>query len=374
MAYESLVPSCLESSDSDTTFDFEGFPISAPGSPAQASSGSQSCHGGASLVRGSLTEQGLSTEVAEFLLGAWRESTRRQYWPYLERWFSFCNGRGISAFRPPIGALLDFLLLEYRSSSSSGSKRAYRTMGVIRSAVSSVALIDGVPAGTSHLVKKFMTAVFNDNPAFPKYSTTWDPDLVLSYLKSLGANGSLSLLSLSRKLVVLMRLLSGERGQTLLALDVTRMVFLGDSVTFHISDLLKTSRPTWHKNVVVFSAFPHDIDLCVITALRHYLRITSPLRGGVTQLFFISRRPYCPASGGTLSAWTKSVLSMSGVDTGVFAAGSTRPASTSRAHESLSVDVIMKAVGWTQRSTFATFYHKPISSVGYSEAILRNFS
>ena len=247
-------------------------------------------------------------------------------------------------------------------------------MGVIRSAVSSVALIDSAPAGNNHLVKKFMTAVFNDNPAFPRYSTTWDPDLVLSYLKSLGANVTLSLLSLSKKLVVLMRLLSGERGQTLLAFDITRMVFLDDSVTFHISGLLKTSRPNWHKNAVAFSAFPHDIDLCVITTLRHYLRITSPLRGGVTKLFFISWKPYCQASGGTLSAWTKSILNMSGVDIHTFAAGSTRPASASRAHESLSVDVVMKAVGWTQRSTFATFYHKPIPSVGYSEAILRNFS
>ena len=95
----------------------------------------------------------------------------------------------------------------------------------------------------------------------------------------------LSLLSLSKKLVVFMRLLSGERGQTLLALDVSRMVFRGDRVTFHISSLLKTSRPGWHKNVVTFSAFPHDVDLCVISALRCYLRITSPLRGGVSQLF-----------------------------------------------------------------------------------------
>ena len=374
MAYETLVPGGLDPSGSDAPFDFEGFTLSPPGSPAQASSRSQSCHGGASIIRGSFLEQGLSSGVADFLLGAWRESTRRQYWPYIERWLNFCDGRGVGAFRPPIGAFLDFLLHEYRSGSSNGSRRAYRTMGVIRSAVSSVALIGDVPAGTNHLVKKFMAAVFNDNPAFPRYSTTWDPDLVLSYFKSLGANVSLSLLTLSKKLVVLMRLLSGERGQTLLAFDISRMVFLNDSVTFHISSLLKTSRPSWHKNVVTFKAFPHDVDLCVLSALRCYLRITSPLRGGVTSLFLISRRPYGPASGGTLSTWTKSVLRVSGVDVSTFAAGSTRPASASRARESLSLDVVMSAVGWTQRSTFATFYHKPISSVGYSEAILRNFS
>lgn len=270
--------------------------------------------------------------------------------------------------------MLDFLLSEYRSGKPDGSKRAYRSMGVIRSAISSVASIDGIPAGSNHFVKRFMAAVFNDNPAFPRYRSTWDPDCVLAYLKSLGANTSLPLLSLSKKLVVLMRLLSGERGQTLLAFDITRMVFLGDTVTFHIFDLLKTSRPGWHKSAVSFSAFPHDLDLCVISTLRHYLRITSPLRGHECRLFLISRKPFHPASYGTLSTWTKSVLHASGVDVTTFAAGSTRSASASRARESLSVDVIMKAVGWTRRSTFATHYNKPIVSVEYSEAVLSNFS
>ena len=247
-------------------------------------------------------------------------------------------------------------------------------MGVIRSAISCIASIDGLPAGNHHLVRRFMSAVFIDNPAFPRYGSSWDPDTVLTYLKSLGPNNSLSLLSLSQKLTVLMRLLSGERGQTLLAFDITRMVLLTDSVTFHISVLLKTSRPNWHKSVVSFSAFTQDVDLCIISALRIYLRLTLPLRAGETALFIISRRPYRRASSGTLSSWTKAVLRAAGIDISAFAAGSTRQASASRAHESLPIDIVMKAVGWTQRSTFAKFYNKLISSVGYLEAIMRKFS
>ena len=285
MAYETLVSGGPESSDSASEADFEGFTLSPPGSPTPAPSRSQSCIGGDAIVRGSLREQGFSTEVADFLLGAWRERTRHIYWPHIRKWVDFCNGRNVSAFRPPVEAMLDFLLSEYRSGKPDGSKRAYRSMGVIRSAISSVASIGGIPAGSNHFVKRFMAAVFNDNPAFPRYRSTWDPDCVLAYLKSLGANTSLPLLSLSKKLVVLMRLLSGERGQTLLAFDITHMVFLGDTVTFHIFDLLKTSRPGWHKSAVSFSAFPHDLDLCVISTLRHYLRTTSPLRGEVCRYF-----------------------------------------------------------------------------------------
>ena len=107
--------------------------------------------------------------------------------------------------------------------------------------------------------------------------------------------------------------------------------------------------------------------------MRISLRVTSPLREGETALFIVSRRPYRRASSGTLSSWTKAVLRAAGIDIFTFAAGSTRQASASRAHESLPIDVVMKAVGWTQRSTFARFYNKPISPVGLSDAILSNF-
>ena len=104
------------------------------------------------------------------------------------------------------------------------------------------------------------------------------------------------------------------------------------------------------------------------------MRRTSPLRGDVCHLLISSRKPYKPISSGTLSIWTKHILHASGINVNVFAAGSTRPASASKARETLSSDVVMGAVGWTQESTFGKFYHKPILSVGYSGAILSNFS
>ena len=266
------------------------------------------------------------------------------------------------------------MLGEYQSGKSDGSKRAFRSMGVIRSAISSIATIDGLPAGQHLFVTRFMSAVFNDNPAFPRYHSTWDPDVVLRYIKSLGPSENLPLLPLSRKLVLLMRLLSGERGQALLALDINHMVFAGDTVSFRILELMKTSRPGWHKSVLSFSAFPHDSVLCVLNTLSCYLRLTSPLRGVVTKLFITTRKPFRPITMGTLTNWTKHVLSASGVNVSEFAAGSTRQASASRARSSLSSDAVMRAVGWTRESTFGRFYHKPILSNDYSQAILSSFS
>ena len=62
-----------------------------------------------------------------------------------------------------------------------------------------------------------------------------------------------------------------------------------------------------------------------------------------------------------MSNWVKSVLKLSGIDIVKFGAGSTRSASTSKATEQgAPLDVVLNTAGWTQVSTFAKFYDKPI--------------
>ena len=277
-------------------------------------------------------------------------------------------------FYPPIGMLLEFLLAEFESGKVDKSSRAYRSMGVIRSAISAVATVDGVPAGRHRFVAQFMRAVFNVKPALPRYASTWDPDVVLRSLKGLGPNEGLSLLDLSRKLCVLMLLCSGQRGQTLLALDLDNMSWVGDRVIFRISDVLKTSRPGSHFHELSFDPFPPDHLLCVIVTLRRYLQVTAELRGPVRQLFVISRMPFSAVSRATISRWVRSCLVLAGIDVSVYAAGSTRQASSSRASLSLPVDSVLSAVGWSRGSTFATFYKKPFWEGSFAGAVLGNFS
>ena len=276
-------------------------------------------------------------------------------------------------FHPPLALLLDFLLVEFRSGKVDKSSRAYRSMGVIRSAISAIATVDGVPAGKHHVVAQFMRAVYNEKPALPRYMTTWDPDVVLLYLRRLGPNDGLTLLSLSSKLCTLMLLLSGQRGQTLLALDLDLMTWEGDKVTFRICDVLKTSRPGSHFSLVSFEPFPHDPLLCVIVTLRRYLQVTEALRGPVRKLLILSRRPFSAASRATISRWVRSCLTGAGIDVSVYGAGSTRQASSSKASLSLPVDTVLSAVGWARGSTFATFYKKPMCRDSYAGAVLSTF-
>jgi len=59
-----------------------------------------------------------------------------------------------------------------------------------------------------------MKGVFTLRPALPRYNVTWDVNKVLNYLQKLSPLKSLSLLELSQTLLMLLLLLSGQRGQT----------------------------------------------------------------------------------------------------------------------------------------------------------------
>jgi integrase len=95
------------------------------------------------------------------------------------------------------------------------------------------------------------------------------------------------------------------------------------------------------------------------------LEKTSALRNNSSsdQLLISYVKPYKPVSVDTLSRWTKVVLKASGIDIKSFGSHSTRSASTSSlASKGIPVDFIIKSVGWSNASTFAKFYNKPIDT------------
>jgi hypothetical protein len=88
-----------------------------------------------------------------------------------------------------------------------------------------------------------MKGVYTLRPALPKYNVTWDVNVVLTYLKGLSPLESLSLLQISQKLLMLLLLLSGQRGQTIHLMDIKNIFITEDNVTIVIGDLLKNSKP-----------------------------------------------------------------------------------------------------------------------------------
>ena len=67
--------------------------------------------------------------------------------------------------------------------------------------------------------------IFKLRPSLPKYITTYDPDIILRYIDSLSYNKFLLLGLLTKKLCLLMCLLSGQLEQSLKALKLSKSTY-----------------------------------------------------------------------------------------------------------------------------------------------------
>lgn len=253
-----------------------------------------------------------------------------------------------------MNGFLEFLLEQFQTG------LGYSSMNTCRSAVSTLATIGGQPAGQHPLVRRFLKSVFQQRPALPRYTSTWNPDVVLQHIKRLGPNRHLGIYALSQKLTMLLLLLSGQRCQTIHLLDVRNMTLTPSTATFSIGDLTKTTRPGHHVPDLVFRAYAPDRRLCIHTALLAYLERTLDVRGAIKTLLLTTRKPYKAASRDTLRRWVRQLMGDAGLDLTMFAPHSTRAASTSSVATTLPLTTIIRTAGWTRESTFRRYYKKPV--------------
>ena len=94
-------------------------------------------------------------------------------------------------------------------------------------------------------------AVFKLNPPLPRYSSTFDPSLVLSFLKKLPSNPDLSLKLLSQKALFLLITSSISR--------VSSVRMLGPQLLVYKVRVIYYKSPTYNLNVSFF----RNIVLCL---------------------------------------------------------------------------------------------------------------
>lgn len=150
-------------------------------------------------------------DSSEIMISSLSNATIRQYDTGLKKWWSYCRDAGISWNQATLIQVLSFLTRYFREGFSHGTLNSFR---------SSISLIDGPHVGENPKVKSFFRGVFSLRPSRPKYSTTWDPAIVLSHLTAMDKNNKLSLLDLTEKLATLLALVTTHRVQTLSLIDV----------------------------------------------------------------------------------------------------------------------------------------------------------
>lgn len=204
-------------------------------------------------IRESYRSRGLSEGVIKMLSKSWRSSTESAYASAWRQWSSWCAERNLHPISAPVSEILDFLLEQFDAG------KQYRTINTVRSAISMThSEVDGVQVGQHPLVTRFLKGVFNSRPAAPRYSSTWDVNIVLSYLGSLPDNTSLPLTLLTYKLAMLKALSNADRCSDLAALDLGFRSFQANGVKFIIPGLTKT-RKTGPPKEAFYASLPESL-------------------------------------------------------------------------------------------------------------------
>lgn len=324
-----------------------------------------------SIIRKELENKQIQTESVELILQSWRTSTKKQYETYLRKWFEFSSIRKMDPLKPSVNSVLNFLCDLYKE----GVK--YSAIGTARSALSSFFAVysEGkLDLGSNMLIKKFMKGVFNKRPSICKYVSTWDPEVVLRYISSLGSK--LTLLQLSQKTCMLLLLLTAQRGQTIHLIRVEDIHLTEFQVEINFPHILKHSKPGNHQDKAVFKSFQTNKTLCIVTSLREYLNRTRVLRDVEQKLFISTQAPFKAVARATISRWVRTLMEKAGINVEKFKPHSTRAASTSSARDKgVPLKCIMKAAGWSQENTYRRFYDKPVKQTSEMQtALLSNLS
>ena len=327
--------------------------FSSDNSKSAATSSSIYSGGWKDLVFEAHRSQGLNNDCICTIINSLRESTRKQYTVYIDKFLSFSKFQNLSTFHPVEVDVINFLQSLYDSGLS------YSVINTASSAIKTFLELINYPITFTSRFVRFKKGCFNLRPTLPRYVATWDPQIVLNYFDR--PSRELSLYELTCKCVTLLALASYQRVSTLHAIRFSDLKLTCDKAVISFSSLHKQSRPGKHLTGLEFDSFPNS-NVCVVNALKAYVDATSLIRTEHTlSSFFVTCvKPYRAASKDTIARWIKVSIHKAGVpDT--FSAHSTRSASTS-ADAARGVDEvsILKKAGWSSSCTFYRFYNKPI--------------
>lgn len=316
-----------------------------------------------SLIQQGLELRGTPSTAIDVCLASITSSTIKQYDSGLKLWYQFCQSRNESCLTASTPAVLEFLQEQYNRGASYSTLNSYR---------SAVAQILGPSLANDFRMKRFFKGVFHLRPNLPKYENTWDPLLVLNYLRG-QINDNISLERISYKLAMLLALASAQRVQTLSLIELDDIKLSSQGVQIFIRNRIKTSGLNKVQPIISLPFYTNDKILCVATTLLFYIDTTKSIRNSAcNKLLLTFKKPYHNASSQTISRWIRKVMFEAGIDSSEYASHSTRHASTSLAdRKGVSIDIIRSAAGWTEHSkTFATFYKRPVcDSYAYARAI-----
>lgn len=166
-------------------------------------------------------------------------------------------------FAADVSTILGFLADQFEEG------RQYHSLNYYCSALSSTHLpVEGFPVGQQPLVVRLLKGAYIQRPPKPRYSQTWDVIKVLTHLRSLGGNVTLSNNLLTQKLAMLLALVLGHRSSDLVRLMLCGRSYIPGGVTLPCKGPLQP---------VVIASFAEEL-LFLVACLRVYKKATTKFR------------------------------------------------------------------------------------------------
>ena len=334
-----------------------------------SSDGSNWCNetGGMESIRQNARNPALSSTARSLLQRKLSNGSKKTYSGPWKRWCCWCSQQSLDPISAPVEAVANYLAEEQ-------IRVGYSALNTTRSAISAYHnKCNGVPIGQHELIKDIMESALKNKPPKPRYTSTWDVNRVLQFIRQLGPNAGLDRKTLTLKLTMLMSLVSVARGHELKVLHLTSMHTETDKVTFSITEKTKTNLKT-----LEFHRYSWSENLDVVACLEAYIIATQALRdtdSKKTQLLISFKSPHEPVTTSTIARWLRTLMEDAGIDTSKYKAHSTRSAATSKAKvQGLSTNQILQAANWSNAGTFLRFYNKNIDPLPQSSQTKSKFA
>ena len=293
----------------------------------------------------------------EHVLDSWRYKTKIQYSVYHRKWQTFCFLKGIDPLEPHLNDALSFLVLLF-----DGGLR-YSGLNSAQSALSCILpMFEGCNFGSHPLTVRLLKSFYNKRPPQARYTSMWNPGLVVDYLREFTPIKDLSIKNLTLKCSMLLLLATCSRQQRLVSIKRSNILFQEDGSVDITTDVLQ-KHSSRGKSLEVISIKPFDDDrsVCVVQNLKMYLKKTKDISNAGDALFCSFAPPYRAVGTQTIARWTKTVMEKAGIDTTIFKAHSTRGASASNlAKQGVPLKDILKRGCWSHEDTFRHFYLRHI--------------
>ncbi|KAJ8980422.1 hypothetical protein NQ317_018814 [Molorchus minor] len=222
--------------------------------------------GSRNFILQALISGGVPDDALEICLASITNSTIQQYNTGLKLWWQFRKAKNLSLFSASVEEVLEFFTMMFKKGASFASLSFYRA---------ALAQILNPSLTSDFRIRRFFKGAHSIRPTPAKYSHTWDPGIVLSYIKTMPE--PLNLENLGYKLAILIALATGQRVQTLANIEVRNIISYDDRIEIKIPNRLKTSGRGIIQPTLILPYYNLDKNICPARAVLSYLEKTKIL-------------------------------------------------------------------------------------------------